>query len=71
MDIVSQYFAEIFVEWEILQTKVVEKNKEHISFLVTFSESRDFYKIMWKNIVDLERPQMVIQYNAFALNADN
>ena len=43
-----QHLAELFLEWEILQTKVVEKNKTHIPRLVTFSESRDVYEIVGK-----------------------
>jgi hypothetical protein len=69
MAILWQYIAELLLEREILQTKVVEKIEEHFSFLVTFSGSRDLYKIMWENIVDLERPQMTIQYGSCALNA--
>jgi hypothetical protein len=36
--------------------KVVEKIKTHI----LFPENRAFYEIMWKNIVEPDRPQMTI-----------
>ena len=31
-----QYVAQFFLEWEIFQTNVVEKIKQHILFSVTF-----------------------------------
>jgi hypothetical protein len=41
-------------------TKFVEKIKTHILFSVTFfaPENRAVYEIMWKNMVEPERPQM-------------
>jgi hypothetical protein len=44
--------------------------KTHILCSVTFfSESRTVYKIMSKNVVETERPQMSSQYGAYALRA--
>ena len=38
------YLAEFFLEWEMFQTKVVEKIKP-------FSENRAVYEIMWNKYV--------------------
>jgi hypothetical protein len=53
-----EYLAEFFLEWEMFETKVVEKIKTHIFFQWLFSESRAVYEIMSKNYVEPERPQM-------------
>jgi hypothetical protein len=42
----------------MLQTKVVEKIRKHILFLIFFSENLAIYEIMWKNMVEPDRPQM-------------
>jgi hypothetical protein len=39
-------------------------------FLVVF-ENRDVYEKMWKNIVQLGRPQVLIKYGACALHVEN
>jgi hypothetical protein len=44
----------------MLQTKVAEKIKTPISCLITFFKNCTIYEIMWKNIVQLGRPQMTI-----------
>jgi len=55
------YLARLFLEWEMFQTKVVEKIKTHILYSVTFfPENRAVYEIMWKNIVERGRPQITI-----------
>jgi hypothetical protein len=54
------YLAHFFVEWKTCQTKVVEEIKTHILCLVTFFENRAVNEIMWKNTVELDRPQMTI-----------
>ena len=41
----------------MLQTKVVEEIKNTI-YLQLFSENGATYEIIWKNIVELGRPQM-------------
>jgi len=53
------YLAHFFLEWEMLQTKVVEeiKNDNYVQF---FFENRIFYEAMWKNIVQPDRPQTTI-----------
>ena len=45
----------------MFQTKVVEKIKTHFLCSVTlFSENRAVSEIMWKNVVQSDRPQMTI-----------
>jgi hypothetical protein len=39
------------------------------SFQLIFSENRVFYEIMWRNMVQPDRPQMALQYGACALHA--
>ena len=44
----------------MFQAKVVEKIKTHVLCSVTFFffENRAVYEIMWKNVVERDRPQM-------------
>jgi len=46
----------------MFRTNFVEEIKTHILYSVTFffSENRVVYEIMWKNIVELDRPQVTI-----------
>jgi hypothetical protein len=57
-----QYLLEFFVEWDIFQTKFVEKVNAHIlcSVFPPPPESRAVYELMWKNVVQPDRPQMTI-----------
>ena len=53
--------AQFFLEWEMFQTKAVQKIKTHILCSVIFLfENRAVYEIMWKNILERGRPQMAI-----------
>jgi len=55
------YLAHFFLEWEMFQTKVVEKIKTHILCSVFFFfENRVVYEITWKNLIERGRPQMTI-----------
>jgi len=55
------YVAHFFLEWGMFQTKFVEKIETHwICF-----EDRTVYEVMWKNIVEPERPQMTVWPCAF------
>jgi hypothetical protein len=55
------YLAQFFLEWEMLQEKVVEKVRTYVSCSVTFFfENRAVYEIMRNNIVGPGRPQMTI-----------
>ena len=59
------YLAEFSLEWEMFQTKVVEKIKTHILGSITFPlpllpESLSFYEIMCKNMVESDGPRVTI-----------
>jgi hypothetical protein len=54
------YLAELFLEWEMLETKFLEEIKTHFIFNNFFFENRAFYEIMWKNKVQPDRPQVTI-----------
>ena len=46
----------------MFRKKVVEKIRTHIlCSLTSFFENRSFYGIMWKNVVELDRPQTIYQ----------
>jgi BarA-like signal transduction histidine kinase len=55
-----RYLAQFFRELAMFHTKVVEKIKTRVLFSVTFPDNRDIYDIMWKNMVEPDRPQMTI-----------
>jgi hypothetical protein len=55
------YLAQFLLEWEMFQTKVVDKIKTHILCPKILSKSRATYEIMRKNTVEPERPQMKIR----------
>jgi hypothetical protein len=38
--------------------------------LIEFSENRAVDEIMWKNMVEPDRPQMAIEYGAYAFHAE-
>jgi hypothetical protein len=54
------YLTQFFLEWEKLRTQVVQKIKAHFMFNNFFSENHGIYEVMWKNIVQPNRPQMTI-----------
>ena len=54
-----QYLAEFFLEWEKLQT-IVDKIKSHVFGAKPSSENRVIYEIMWKNMVQTDKPQTEI-----------
>ena len=53
------HFAQ-FLEWEMFQTKVVQKIKTHFMFNNFFIQNQAVYEIIWKNTVEPGRPQMTI-----------
>jgi hypothetical protein len=59
-----QYRAEFFLEQEMLQIEVVERKSEHTFYVLWLSfflsENRAVCMIMWKNMVEPERPEMTI-----------
>ena len=52
------HLAHFFLEWEMIQTKFVEKIKAHFMSINFFNHA--VYEILWKNIVELGRPRMTI-----------
>jgi hypothetical protein len=46
------YLSEFFLEWEMFQTKVVEKVKIHILYSINVFQDCAIYEIMWKNTLD-------------------
>jgi len=55
-------FCTLFLEWEVFQTKFEEKMKTHISCsYFFFFEIRAIYEIMWKNIIEPNKPQVTIK----------
>jgi len=55
----------------MFETKVVEKVKIHILCAITFvfTENHAIYEIMWRNIIELDRPRMTVQYSECVLYA--
>jgi len=45
----------------MFKTKVVEIMKTHILCSITSFENRTVYEIMWKNMLEPDRPQMTIR----------
>jgi hypothetical protein len=46
-----------------------DQNTHFIFKTYSFSENRAVYDIMWKNMAQSDRPQMIIYYGACALRA--
>jgi hypothetical protein len=53
----------------MFQTKSVDKIKTHF-MLIFFFENHAVYEIMWKNMVQPDRPWITVQYSACALQAE-
>jgi len=51
------HLFQFYLEWEMVQTKVVEKIKTQFHVQYLFSENREIYEIMRKNMVQPDRPQ--------------
>jgi len=47
-------------------TKVVKRIKTHILRSVTVFENHAIYEVMWKNILELGRPQMTVLHMCIA-----
>ena len=56
----SSYLAQLFLEWEMFQIKVVEKTKTQTLCSITFFLNHAVYEITWQNTVQPGRPQMTI-----------
>ena len=56
-----QHLAEFFSEREMFQAKFVKELKTRFMFNNIFlSENRAFNEIMWKNVIEPDRPKMTI-----------
>ena len=57
----DQYLLQFFLEWEMVQTKVVEQIKTHILYSATlFWKSCRLWACEEKNMVEPDKPQMTI-----------
>jgi len=54
------YFAELFLQWEMFQTKVAEKNQT-LNLQLLIPQKRETYEIRWKNIVQPDRSHITVQ----------
>jgi hypothetical protein len=52
--------SEFFFEWEIFEIKFMEKIKTHFMFNNFFYENRAVCEIIWKIMVEQDRPQMTV-----------
>jgi hypothetical protein len=55
-----QYVAEFFLEWHSLENICRENQNTHFMFNNYFHENGAIYEIVWKNMVEPDRPQMAI-----------
>jgi hypothetical protein len=55
-----QYLVEFSLEWEISDKSCIEHHNTYFTFSNFFSENHAVYETMWKNMVQLDRPQMII-----------
>ena len=54
------YLAQ-FLAWEMLQTKVAEKIRDHVVCLLTpYLADHAVYKIMWNDTVEPDSPQIKV-----------
>ena len=61
------HLADVFLEWEIFQTKFVEEIRTHFLFNNFFPENRTVYEIISINVVETEGPQMTSQHGTYPL----
>ena len=67
--LITLYIVEFFLEWEIFHKKKInrENQNKHCVFNI-FPENLAVYEMMWKNMIELAKPQMIIQYSLCALH---
>jgi hypothetical protein len=65
--IFRSYFTQLFLEWEMFQTEVVEKIKLHFTFNNFVFEVTTICEIIWKNTVRLCRVHMTIEHIALCV----
>jgi hypothetical protein len=44
----------------VLETKFVEKIETHILYSIAFFDNLAIYEIMWKNVLERDRPQLTV-----------
>ena len=54
------FLAEFLLECEMFDIKVVQKIKTHFMSSNIFSEYRAVYEVIWKNMVQPDRPQLTV-----------
>ena len=54
------YLAHFFLEWKLFRQNYIENQKTNFVFSKFNFENRATYVIIWKNIVDPDRPQMTM-----------
>jgi hypothetical protein len=55
-----QGLVDFSLKWEVYHTEVVERLKTHSMFNIFFFENRAIYEVMWKNLVEPDKPQITI-----------
>ena len=61
------YLAQLFLEWNVFPSKVVEKLKtRNVCSVTPPPENRAAYEITWKNIDRPDRPQMIVWHMLIA-----
>ena len=61
----------ILIRMRNVSEKLVEKMKKKTHFFMFnnfFSENRAVFEIVWKNMIQPDRPQMTVSYSACALH---
>ena len=62
------HLTQFFLEWEMFQIKAAEKIKTRfLCSMIFFLEKRADYEIVWKNVVEPDKPQMTIWRKRIAL----
>jgi len=64
------YLIQFFLELETFQIKVVEKLDTHILHSITFSQNCAVYELMWKNMVQPDKPDHNIIWCMYAARLD-
>ena len=59
---VWSYLAQFFLEWETYLPKFLEKTETDLMFINVLLENRAVYNILWKNIIQPNRPKEKCNY---------
>ena len=55
-----------FLEWEMFETHGLGKIKTHFTLNDFFPENRADFEVIWKNVVEPEKPQMASTCDLYA-----